>query len=379
MPEPTPLDLLRAVLDPDRLAVLGHAAGGDRDFTNLRETHEGKPRAIAEAIGELHADGFLTPEGFVDRGVFRSIAQQLPAREPGLGQPVDGPWTPTEAEVLGRFYADGRLVQIPSVSSKRTLVYEKIVQEFEPGRRYSERDVNFMIQLVYADYATVRRGLVDEAFMDRADGVYWRVGGRYEQPTDPGDTSLDDWTLRTDRSDVVLRPYNSSMVDVLVEAANDPRIARYMRDRFPSPYTRNDAEEWLDIATGVSQPTQFAIYADGSFVGGLGGDLGTGERTGSAEIGWWINPQYWGRGIMTAAARTLIDYLFEKLGIMRLWAPVMTPNIGSARVAEKAGMYLEGTAPAAYLKNGDRMDQLNFGLTREQWSGARLRDGAAYP
>ena len=45
----------------------------------------------------------------------------------------------------------------------------------------------------------------------------------------------------------------------------------------------------------------------------------------------------------------------------------MAPNVGSGRVAEKAGMYLEGVAPSAYLKNGVRMDQRNYGITREQW------------
>jgi len=52
---------------------------------------------------------------------------------------------------------------------------------------------------------------------------------------------------------------------------------------------------------------------------------------------------------------------------MRLWAPVMHPNKGSARVAEKAGMTLEGVAPSHYVKQGVRYDQLNYGMTREQW------------
>jgi RimJ/RimL family protein N-acetyltransferase len=228
-----------------------------------------------------------------------------------------------------------------------------------------------MIQLVYPDHALVRRGLIDEGFMDRADGVYWRTGGRYEQPHDTAEKPDMDWTVPTERDDVVLRPYNVSMIDDLVEAANDPRIPMYMSDRFASPYTKEDAEEWIDVASGPLPPQQFAIFVDDHLAGGLGGDPDSGERAGSAEIGWWINPQYWGRGITTVAARALIDFLFETLGLMRLWAPVMAPNVGSSRVAEKAGMHLEGTAPAAYLKNGVRMDQLNYGITREQWLDAR--------
>ena len=77
MSEPTALDLLRAVLDPIRLAVLGHAASGDRAFKDLRETYRGKPKELSEAIGDLHAGGFLTSEGLVDIDVLRSIAKKL--------------------------------------------------------------------------------------------------------------------------------------------------------------------------------------------------------------------------------------------------------------------------------------------------------------
>ena len=45
--------------------------------------------------------------------------------------------------------------------------------------RYPEKQVSFMLQLIHPDYAAVRRYLVDEDFLTRADGVYWRSGGRY--------------------------------------------------------------------------------------------------------------------------------------------------------------------------------------------------------
>jgi RimJ/RimL family protein N-acetyltransferase len=56
------------------------------------------------------------------------------------------------------------------------------------------------------------------------------------------------------------------------------------------------------------------------------------------------------------------------LGLVRLWAPVMEPNVASARVAEKAGMLLEGVTPSHYVKGGVRMLALNFGLIRAQWA-----------
>ena len=58
---------------------------------------------------------------------------------------------------------------------------ERLAQEFEPGRRYQEKEVDFTLQLFYADYATLRRYLIDEQLMTRADGVYWRSGGRFPE------------------------------------------------------------------------------------------------------------------------------------------------------------------------------------------------------
>jgi hypothetical protein len=69
-------------------------------------------------------------------------------------------------------------VEIPASRAKRLLVLERLVQEFEPGLRYDEREVNFTLQLFHPDYASLRRYLVDEGFLTRAEGVYWRTGGR---------------------------------------------------------------------------------------------------------------------------------------------------------------------------------------------------------
>ncbi|NNK91836.1 MAG: DUF2087 domain-containing protein, partial [Acidimicrobiia bacterium] len=67
---------------------------------------------------------------------------------------------------------------IPTQHAKRLIVLERLAQEFEPGLRYREQEVNFTLQLFHADYAALRRYLVDEGYLTRADGVYWRTGGR---------------------------------------------------------------------------------------------------------------------------------------------------------------------------------------------------------
>jgi len=258
---------------------------------------------------------------------------------------------------------------MPSTAAKRRLVVEKIAQEFEPGRRYPERDVNFMIQLIHQDYAAVRRYMIEEGFMDRADGAYWRTGGRYEAP-EIIEPAPDDRvrTIATSIDGVELRPYAWDMVDDLIAAANDARITRYMGDQFASPYTRDAAESWLEIATKNDPPTQYAIFVDGVLTGGLGGFPFGAENTGDVEIGWWLHPDHWGRGITSACVQALVAEFFGSREYMRLWAPVMRPNVASERVAQSAGLRFEGVAPSAYLKGGVRYDQLNYGITRAQWT-----------
>ena len=84
------------------------------------------------------------------------------------------------ATVLKTFFRAGRLTEIPTKEAKRRIVLERIALEFEPGRRYTEQEVNVLVGAFFNDYASLRRYLVDEGFLDRDHGVYWRAGGRVD-------------------------------------------------------------------------------------------------------------------------------------------------------------------------------------------------------
>lgn len=90
------------------------------------------------------------------------------------------------AEVLGAladnvqlrvYLRDGIIDAIPAKRSRRLQLLAEIAQAFEPGVRYSERQVNDVLRALHPDNATLRRYLVDEQLMDRAGGEYWRIGG----------------------------------------------------------------------------------------------------------------------------------------------------------------------------------------------------------
>lgn len=82
------------------------------------------------------------------------------------------------AKVPGTFVgADGRWARIPAKRSKRLVLLDVAAQEFEPGGTYPETEVNARLQAFHDDVAALRRHLVDEGFLDRREGRYWRTGG----------------------------------------------------------------------------------------------------------------------------------------------------------------------------------------------------------
>jgi len=83
----------------------------------------------------------------------------------------------TDQRVLETFIRDGRLVLMPTKRSKLQVVLDHLAQQFEPGRKYTEAEVNETLQRFHDDYAALRRYLVDEGFLSRESNVYWRSGG----------------------------------------------------------------------------------------------------------------------------------------------------------------------------------------------------------
>ena len=85
--------------------------------------------------------------------------------------------------VLRAFVRDGRLTAIPMRAGKRRVLLEEIVQDFEPGRRYPEREVNEILSRWHPDVAALRRNLVDACLLSRTPGIYWRSGGEVDTTT----------------------------------------------------------------------------------------------------------------------------------------------------------------------------------------------------
>ena len=134
--------------------------------------------AVATALGRLVSGGLVVAGS--EGGLFTlSAAFQMAARE-ALHRPTSDEHNDLPAQsrkVMNTSVVEGRITQIPVQLSKRMVLLEWLAQDFEPGRRYSEKTVNLMLGKRHADTAAWRRYLVDAGLLDRDAGEYWRSGG----------------------------------------------------------------------------------------------------------------------------------------------------------------------------------------------------------
>jgi ribosomal-protein-alanine N-acetyltransferase len=166
----------------------------------------------------------------------------------------------------------------------------------------------------------------------------------------------------------VLRAPEPEDADSIARHANERDIWLNLRDAFPHPYTRANADGYISHVLTQSPRTSFLISVDGSAVGSIslkpGSDI---ERVG-AEIGYWLAKEYWGRGIMTDALRALTGYAFNQLGLNRVFAVPFTHNAASARVLEKAGYAREGVMRRSAIKDGKLLDQYLYAACDDVWT-----------
>lgn len=161
-------------------------------------------------------------------------------------------------------------------------------------------------------------------------------------------------TIRAPRSDDARR---------MADLADDPGIARFTT--MPSPFTIEDARSFLDSLERKKGSEDFFVIAlDDELIGMLAmADLaGTNH---SVEIAFWMGAPYRGNGYVGEALDLLIAYLFEDLGIERVWAQSAVSNAAAHRLLENRGFVREGVMRSHMQVRGVRHDVVIYGLLRE--------------
>jgi RimJ/RimL family protein N-acetyltransferase len=164
---------------------------------------------------------------------------------------------------------------------------------------------------------------------------------------------------------VSLRSWTHDDLDALVAQADNPRIAQWLTDSFPHPYTREDGVRFLHHVTSHDPARVLAVCYNGEPVGSIGVFPQQDIFRKNAELGYWLAEPYWGKGIMTESIRQMCAYGFSHFDIVRIFARPFGTNTASQRVLEKAGFVLEASLRQTIFKNGEWHDELVFAVRRD--------------
>ncbi len=178
--------------------------------------------------------------------------------------------------------------------------------------------------------------------------------------------------LETER--LILRPWSEADAEECCRYAGDPRVGPSAG--WPAHTGAENSRQVIREVLSAPETYAIVLKETGLPIGSIGlnhDDLAEGDD--EAEIGYWLGVPYWGRGIVTEAAREVIRHAFEDLGLVRIWAGYYDGNTRSKRVQEKLGFKYQWTTEDAPVP---RMGETRRGhvslLTKEEWEGMSRAD-----
>ncbi len=175
-------ELFKALGHPVRLLILNLVDMKPRHGEELATILGLKPATISFHVAKLTDAGLLIARkdqyyqmyALENEVLDKMLGDIILLPQPGLTAQVEE--DAYRNKVLTTFFKRGRLVSIPAQRKKRQIILEKIVQEFEPEREYSEYEVNQILVEFHEDVATLRRDMISNGLMERDKGIYWRAG-----------------------------------------------------------------------------------------------------------------------------------------------------------------------------------------------------------
>ena len=165
-----------------------------------------------------------------------------------------------------------------------------------------------------------------------------------------------------------IRKWELSDAKDLAVALSNKKVQDNLRDGLPYPYTEQDGKEFISamLSADENETFAFAIMVDDKVVGSIGIFRQGNIHSQTAELGYYIAEEYWGKGIMAEAVKQICEYVFGNSDIIRIYAEPFAYNIASCRVLEKAGFQYEGTLRSNAVKNSKVIDMKMYSLLKEE-------------
>lgn len=175
---------------------------------------------------------------------------------------------------------------------------------------------------------------------------------------------------------LILRDFIDSDWEAVLAYQQDPLYLRY------NEWTSRSAKEvrdfiqiFLDHQKQIPRfKFQFAITL--KTTGGLIGNCGVrrnSPESHQADMGYELDPKFWGQGYATEAAHTMLDFGFSYMKLRRISAWCIAENVGSARVLEKIGMRLKGRVQEQHYFKGRWWDTLSYAIRYEEWQAKKQK------
>jgi len=167
--------------------------------------------------------------------------------------------------------------------------------------------------------------------------------------------------------DCKIRKWKIEDAQNLAAALNNKKVLDNLRDGLPYPYTADAAKEYITamLSADENDTFAFAITVDDKAIGSIGAFRQGNIHSRTAEIGYYVAEEYWGKGIGTSALKQTCKYIFDNTDIIRIFAEPFAYNIGSCRILEKSGFIYEGTMRKNAVKNGVVIDMRLYSNIKE--------------
>jgi len=167
---------------------------------------------------------------------------------------------------------------------------------------------------------------------------------------------------------IILRDWLANDAGDLALIANHPHVAIMLRNNFPFPFSINNATDFIYRSNkNTDSSIQKAIIFNDKLVGAIGVELKDDVFKYNGEMGYWITPDYWGKGIATESVKLMIDFAFKVHPMKRIFAEVFSGNSASVRVLEKCNFEKEAILKNAIIKNGQFQDCYIFAIQNQHF------------
>ena len=181
MKEPDVVVLFKCLADQSRLRILQSLAMEDMYVERLAERLGVTPPTVSFHLKKLAEAGLVRSYRTQYYAMYALNRELLEARiidllqqQPGEADAQARRDEVYRQKVLASFFEYGKLKSIPAQKKKERIVLEELLKGFEPGRKYTEREVNIILADTYDDFCTLRRDMIGEGLLCRENGIYWR-------------------------------------------------------------------------------------------------------------------------------------------------------------------------------------------------------------